>query len=518
MLCGVSFHTPCAPPVPLNRPAAVGVFSLLLGVYALTNPGLVNAVDTWPTIAEAAAIVECGSLRLSDLDPAAVGADARTVSARYPANKYGPGLHLAYVPAWLAARTLGRLTGLPPFSAAKVTFSFVNAAAGAFAGLFLLLALRQAGFRTGTAVAVTLATGPGSFLWPLTGISYSDPLQTALVAAVLWRAYAACRSPGSVNLHALGLAASLAVSAKFANAPLVACMSAIALANPAARRRLPIVAVPWAAALLGALALVNHARFGSPLATGYGAVEMFEVPPASGSVQLLVSFERGFFWYFPLLPASIVGLFYCMRRTRAQAAVLLTAVAVHFLLCLSYYDRHGGNCLGPRYFAVLLPSLGVGLAALFEALRPPRLLTAGLLAACTLWILPMALLQWFLPQVVRDSVVAAGGNPTREPVPLTAARLLAAKSLRGPESIALAAFSRTRVDGHLVLDAPDNRGWQPWWMKDHDLSPPAARALGAALLAALAMAGAVLLLRSSRTGGQGCRSLEESPGRPPTAA
>lgn len=479
---------------------AWGVFCLLAGAYLLTAAGTLNAVDAWPPLAEAAAIVETTSVRYAELDPS-LGAPeiARAVEAGVhgplgPASKYGFGLHALYVPLHALARAAAPLLGVAPLTAAKSLLGFVNPLAGAAAMAIVALWIARA-LRTPRVAGVALLAGFGTFAWPLTAIAYSDPVQMLSVACVLWAAGRAAQERRPLDLHVLGAACLWAALCKLANAPLVLACAATALEGVRLRRLLAY-AGPWAVATAAAQALVNAARFGSPFDTGYPFAEQFSPAVGSGAVYLLLSLDRGWIWFVPLLPVGLAGLVLLARRRPALGVPLAAGAAAHFLLIAAFRDVHGGFCLGPRYLLPLLPHLAIGWAEVLARWTPARRALLPAAVACALWTAPMAIVPYFETELIRTHLHRS--NLARHPIPVRAMRLLAEKSVLGPDRVPLAPFSRTGSPGEVVFDAPDSRGWQWWWLKPW--FPGWLRWTGACACAAAAALGAWVLLGNPRSG------------------
>jgi hypothetical protein len=489
------------------------VFAVLLGAFGLTNPGLLNAVDAWPALAEAASIVETGSVRYERLDPSLTGPElARAVRAA-PRSHYGFGLNLVYVPVYAAARAVAGAAGRSPMAVAKSAFSFCNAAAGAATGTLLAAVLLELGFSAATAALVALGLSFGSFLWPLSGISYSDPIQTAFLVAVLLQALRTRRTGRTADVHLLGALAFAAAAMKPFHAVTAAILAVPCLANPAVRRRAAAAAAVWGAAIVAAFALVNWFRQGDPFDAGYRQT-MADFRPSYAIPLLLTSFDRGLVWFFPMLVPACFGLAKSARRDPWTAWPVIVALAADLLLLASFQDRHGGNCLGPRYLLFAVPLTAVGLARLVDDAGPrARRAWTALFALSAIWILPMALVQWYLVPVVSQSVGDAGGTFRTEPVPVTFFRLLGSKTVTGPDRIPLQPFSTSPIEGTLDLVHHDNSGWQAWWVKPHPDLPAALRYAGAAALAALALGGAWSLARRREDAGARAERAELAPSR-----
>jgi hypothetical protein len=473
------------------------VFAVLVGVFGLTNPGTLNAVDAWPALGEAAAIVETGTVHYSRLDPSVGEAELACILRTSPRSHFGIGLNAVYVPLYASARVMAGWTGRAPLAVAKAAVSWIGVFAGAATGTLVAALLLELGLGAATAAAVALGTSLGSFLWPLTSVSYSDPLQTAFVVAVLLQALRTRRTGRTADIHLLGALGFAAAAMKPFHGVTAALFALPCLANPAVRRRAAGAALLWGGATLALFAAANRLRHGDPLDPAY-AESLTDFRPAEALTLLLFSFERGLVWFFPLVIPACWGLARTARRDPWTAWAVAFAVVANLALLVGFEDRHGGNCLGPRYLLFAVPLTSIGVARLVEDAGPAaRRAWTALFALSAAWILPMALLPWFLVPVIEGAVGDAGGTFRWEPVPVTFFRLLAVKSVTGPDRVPLRAFSTTPVEGTRDFVHRDDAGWQAWWVEPHPALPAAARFGGAAALALLALAGAAGVRRTA---------------------
>ncbi len=481
----------------------VSTFAFLLALFALTSPGSVNAVDVWPVIGEAAGLVELGTVDFKQLDPALVDSRVKTfklygLSGRTETrNKYGVGLHTGFIPAYLVAKVGALATGSTPLDVARFTAAFVNPLAGAAIGALLLAALSRLGFAFRTCVAVTLLTTVGTYLWPLTGVSYTDPLQTAWLTSVFLQALRARASQSTRDLHLLGLLALVACSTKLALAPLVACLCLIAVPAWRSAGRSLVALGGWGIATLVFQGLVSWVRFDDPFDTGYDSSRLFTTPVLDGLKMLFISPSVGLLWFFPLAPVAVWGSWRLWRRARWLILSIGAGAAAHLVFHARLEYVHAGYCLGPRYLLPLVPLAAPGLAAALEAV-PFRarswVLSAALLLSAT-WVAPMATVQYFLLDPIAIAVKTAGGTPRNEIEPLAAWRLLAHKTPTGPDRVPLAPFGSGDVAGDIEFSTWDNSGYQWWWIKPHPKLPLAVRGLTAGVLTLLLLAGGRSLLR-----------------------
>jgi hypothetical protein len=105
---------------------------------------------------------------------------------------------------------------------------------------------------------------------------------------------------------------------------------------------------------------------------------------------LLLSPGKGFFWYNPILLASLVGLLVLWRRERAVGALIVALCLARVAFYAGPVEAQGGlPSFGPRYLLPLCALLGVPLAAFLDRiadLRPGRRFAARVaIAFLTAW-------------------------------------------------------------------------------------------------------------------------------------
>lgn len=90
----------------------------------------------------------------------------------------------------------------------------------------------------------------------------------------------------------------------------------------------------------------------------------------SGSYTLLLSNERAWLFYSPIVLVGIIGLYYAYKKRAAQtlAALAITTVVLNIVLYSMFGDPWGGWTFGPRYLipaaAILCATIGVVLTQL----------------------------------------------------------------------------------------------------------------------------------------------------------
>lgn len=82
---------------------------------------------------------------------------------------------------------------------------------------------------------------------------------------------------------------------------------------------------------------------------------------------------------------ALPGAIALVRANRADAVMILTAIALCFLEVSSFRNWHGGNAIGPRYLSSALPFLGF--LAAYGIRRLPK--TGALLAVVSVMLMAM---------------------------------------------------------------------------------------------------------------------------------
>jgi hypothetical protein len=302
----------------------------------------------------------------------------RPRSLAVPAAGDAPPSTVAIKKLWYGGATVDEREG---FLSWVVTWTNAVLSAATVAALYLIT--RRLGFGDHAALSTAAAGGLATPLWPYAKTFFSEPLAAAALTWFLYFALDTGRE-GARRSAALfaGLALGVMLLARVATAVLLLPAGLLLLwlvrelPRPEAARRLAMAAVGVAAGLAALLAY-NAARFGSPLATGYGAnLERWSTPLLEGLVGLLVSPGRGLVLYVPLLVLTAL-----VARRFPSRPVLAFSVSCAALLALVYarwFMWEGGWCWGPRFLLPAVPLLVLPLASFFETSREGPLQAAGL--------------------------------------------------------------------------------------------------------------------------------------------
>jgi len=253
--------------------------------------------------------------------------------------------------------------------------------------MFWLMALRLARSDT-AAFAAALVFALGTLVWAYSNTIFSETLTTLFALASLHMIMGYDRSLGAGDSRSrllrptlsglcLGFAASAHISAVlFAPFYLLYLIHLFKKKDGWMSSWMP--ALTWGVGFVGILFLVgiyNHTRFGSFLESGRSISEfnqvIFYLPWTAlfwhGLFGLTVGWGKGLLLFCPAVVVGLIGWPGLFRRHRALALVLFSVVGVRILFFASYYDWHGGFCLGPRYLVPCIPFLVLPLASWIAA-------------------------------------------------------------------------------------------------------------------------------------------------------
>jgi hypothetical protein len=356
-----------------------------------------NHSDGWNQgvrIAELHAIVVKGTLRIDDY--LAYTGDRALIDGHYYSEK-APAVVLFALPSFALTVAVQKVLGVDPESpaAGRVSAWIATAASvGLLAALggvafFALLSTR---FDALTSVMVTCGLFLGSITWPYATSLFAHGGTIGLMAIALWGTVGTA-SPRRDMLA--GLAAGFAVASEYP-AILPGAAIGLYLATLDLRRmwRYGLATLPAAALIL----VNNYAISGSPFKLSYGSNPLFpelaattgygfNMPEAGAIRGLLWGEYRGLFFWSPALLMSLPGFYYMFRKDRGIAIMAMIGCLLILLQAAAFYTWFGGNAIGPRYLAPVLPF--VGLAAAYGIERWPEpglvlgLISVGLMLGVT---------------------------------------------------------------------------------------------------------------------------------------
>lgn len=242
--------------------------------------------------------------------------------------------------------------------------------------LYLALCRITSSTTSTTAVAIALAYGLGSNTWSTS-------------SQALWQHTLAEFSLAGLSLFLLGedtrrnaVAASVFAALGVLARPTMAIFALLAAVFVwhKRRQRLPaFVALPVSG--LVCLVLYNVRSVGSALG-GYAGVD-FVTPSLMRFLGLLVSPNRGLFFYTPLAALAVPGVLSWRSHRAAWIPYLAIGILLYLLLYSSFVGWWGGHTYGPRFLIDVLPAVALCALPTVERLRPMPLGRAALGALVT---------------------------------------------------------------------------------------------------------------------------------------
>lgn len=370
---------------------ALAVFLLTLAASPPTFP---RSSDARAMFATAQSLVDRGSLAIDSLyldDDIPVNPSAKAGPDGRAYAKYGLGWPLVLAGVLLAAGGLGLAASSGPVQAALLALNPLLTAAAAAVAVAIA---RELGASRRQAALLGLGGALATFAWHVGTTDGADALMTLLVTLSLWAClrHARTLSPRHAALAGGALGAALvAKSSLLVLAPGVLLSLAAAHmvagsrapAHGAARPAVRAVAACGAAlsAGLGLALWSNHARWGSPFASGYNE-PVLTGDLAFGLWQLTVGVNKGLVVYAPVAALGLLALVAGWRRHVPWTIAAGLGALGLLASTAKFYDFGGGWTYGPRYLLPVVPALAASIAPLLRA-RAGRLvaglaLTAGL--------------------------------------------------------------------------------------------------------------------------------------------
>ena len=377
---------------------AAGLFALFFSLYALTSSGNPFRVpDEFEVYFQAEHLVDAGDLSVPQTLAITQGGQpiffGRFGLDGRPYAPYGPGVAFLLLPFHLAGRAVARLAAIErePLPGGIVwelvvggvtTFASAFAAALAVAGFFRACVALGADNRR--AIALALALGGATVLWPFGRTLYSASWLAACfawAAALLIEARASSRGVSRVALAAALIAvAGITKPTALVIAPGLV-VAVLASERIAWRTRMNVVAALCvaAAAATGVHLWWNFARFGRALEFGYNLGEMIPEPPVRpfipgqvpwGLFVLLFTPGKSIFAWAPVLLVSMLVLRDAFARDRGLVAGALVSLASALVFYAAFFLPEGGYAHGPRHLVPLVPLLMLPLA--LPAIAIPR--------------------------------------------------------------------------------------------------------------------------------------------------
>lgn len=368
------------------------LFLLLLLPYVYFNHS-----DGWnqgSRLAELRAVVLKHSLRIDDYQ--GMTGDKALVDGHYYSEK-APAIALIALPAFAITAWTQSLMGINPDSEPARRVSDWTTTAGSLgvlvaAGGVAFFALLRRRVGDGVALLSTISLFLGSLIFPYATALFAHSGTVALLSVALWAILD--RGPTAPQrVYAGGICAGLALASEYpAIIPVAVLCCFLAYVDRHRARRFAIALIPGVSLIL----LKNFLSTGSPFELLYGFNPQFPHesaaqgfghtwPQSRVASALLWSEYRGLFFWNPIMLMALPGAIALVRANRAEAMMILSAIALCFLEVASFRNWYGGNAIGPRYLSPALPFLGFAVAHGIR--RFPR--TGAMLAVVSIVLMAM---------------------------------------------------------------------------------------------------------------------------------
>jgi hypothetical protein len=364
----------------VHRRAPLAAFLFLFALYLLTASGHLYSPDEEAMYYVTRGLATRGDIAIEGDDlvpmPLREGRDGRRVSP------YGILPSLAALPFFTLGALLASGASVEVYEyLTRFTVSLLNAPVTAATGAVLFSFVVSLGYSRRTAWLAAGAFGVASMAWPYARTFFSEPLAGLLLILAVERAHSASARHDRRALLISGIATGLLIATRIAalvTVPLLMLyVAAITVSCLGASRgmaeRLRVMAAHlglWSLGLVPGVALVigyNLARFGLPLASGYGdEASAFTTPLLTGLIGLLLSPGKSLFLYAPVAALALAGAPLLWRRWRLEVALLLSLVIAHVILYAHWHAWDGGGVWGPRLLLPIVPLLAVLATPVFE--------------------------------------------------------------------------------------------------------------------------------------------------------
>ena len=310
------------------------------------------------------------------------------------AHPIGEALMIA--PFFAVAHALTRWTNLSPdgFTPYYQHAAGLAGLAYVIAGLWFVRRLLRRHFSRGVADATVgaLLAGTSLYHYATFDSAWSHAFSFALCAALFERFDAWDGEDGGTRgAIAVGALAGFMVLVRHTNIIVPAVLgTALALRRPSFMRR-SLIALTVATVCVLPQLWVYHQASGHWFISSYGPLGFTWTTPHIAGV--LVSPQKGLFFWAPLLVAAVAGLAWLPAGLRHWRVPIAAILVVDTYVIASWWDWQFGASYGHRGFVDLYPLLAPGLSAAFAraSIRPiPRAVTSvAVLLLCALSLFQM---------------------------------------------------------------------------------------------------------------------------------
>jgi hypothetical protein len=293
-------------------------------------------------------------------------------------NAHPIGVAIFQAPFFVAAHLLTRWTNLSPdgFTLYYQHAAGLSGVFWAIAGLVVLRDLLRRHFSDAVTAATlfTLLLGTNLFHYATYDSSYSHVYSFFLFACFLNLTDRWYELPSRRRSILIGLVAGLIVLVRHTNVFFLLMFPLYGATNPASlasnwlrltsQWREMLVMMIVACAVVAPQLVLYYQATGRFFVSSYGSLGFnFAAPRIFG---VLLSVQKGVFFWSPLLLAALAGLLFSAGLARrVRVAGLLFLIANTYLIA-SWWDWQFGGSYGHRGFVDMLPLFAIGLAAFFQ--------------------------------------------------------------------------------------------------------------------------------------------------------
>ena len=344
------------------------LFIFVAAVYLVTAGGHTYSPDEEAMYYVTKGLVREHSLNITipGSETAANGVTGPIPGAHY--SKYGLGQSLFAVPLYLIGEAAANALGGNTFEwLTRFAVSLLDVLATALTSYVVYRTGLTLGYTWRTSIVLALIFSFCTMAWPYSKTFFSEPLCGLALAGSTWMAIASRQSRLIGYPLACGAWLGIGVLTRTSFAICVPCVVIYVLlarfTSPGAHRIRGTLetGVLLSIGLIGALlltAMYDTARFGNPLATGYGGeATAFVTPLQVGLYGLLLSPGRSIFVFSPPLLLSLVGAVAFWRNWRWEAILVLTLVVSNTVISAAWWSWSGGGVWGPRLLLPVIPVL-----------------------------------------------------------------------------------------------------------------------------------------------------------------
>ena len=309
------------------------------------------------------------------------------------AHPIGEALMIA--PFFAVAHALTRWTNLSPdgFTPYYQHAAGLAGLAYVIAGLWFVRRLLRRHFAGGVADATVIALLAGTSLYHYATFdsAWSHAFSFVLCAALFERLDAWSDRSGTRDAVAIGAVAGFMMLVRHTNVIVPAILAGALVWRERSFRSYWLVVVAVAAACLLPQLWIYRQASGHWIISSYGSLGFRWTAPHLAGV--LVSPQKGLFFWAPLLIAAVAGLTWLPAELRRWALPIAVVLVIDTYVIASWWDWQFGASYGHRGFVDVYPLLAPGLAAFFAraaARRAPRAVTTmAVVLLCALSLFQM---------------------------------------------------------------------------------------------------------------------------------